>query len=324
PLLLSAQPYFQQQVDHRIHVRLDDDRHFLHAYQEFTYTNNSPDRLDTLWMHIWPNAYRDHSSALSQQMVRMGDLDLHFATEEERGWIDSLDFRTNDIPLIWAEHPDHGDIAWIVLDRSLEPGGSITITTPFRVKIPSSKFSRLGHTGQAYLITQWYPKPAVYDENGWHAMPYLTQGEFFSEFGSIEVSITLPENYVVGATGVLQNKEEKAFLDRLAQLSIDSADNAFPPSDPDRTTLRFVQDSIHDFAWFADKRFIVRKGNVTLPRSGRSIDTWTMFTPKNAALWENSIDYVNESVRLYSEWIGDYPYAHCTAIDGTISAGGGM
>src|SRR5690606_7611636 len=55
-----------------------------------------------------------------------------------------------------------------------------------------------------------------------------------------------------------------------------------------------------------------------------TIDTWTMFTPKNAALWENSIEYVNESVRLYSEWIGDYPYDACTAIDGTISAGGGM
>lgn len=335
PLLVFGQVYFQQEVDYTIDVRLDDRSHMLHGQETFTYQNNSATTLDTIWIHLWPNAYHDRSSALCEQLARNGDLDLHFATEEERGWIDSLDFAENDADASWGYHSIHRDIAWIKLNLPLAPGTRTTISTPFRVKIPDGKFSRLGHTGQAYYITQWYPKPAVFDAEGWHAMAYLTQGEFYSEFGSFDVSITLPANYVVGATGSLQNLAEVAWMDSLAALP--SADheryylekqrekmNAFPASTAAIKTLRFIQDNVHDFAWFADKRFIVCKSEVVLPKSGRTVKTWALFTPKNAELWSDAVSYVNESVRFYSEWVGDYPYDACTAIDGTISAGGGM
>lgn len=323
---VSAQPYFQQQVDYVIDVRLDDKAHFLRATEAFTYHNNSPSTLDTLWIHLWPNAYRDRSTALCRQKDAQNDFDLHFAKEEERGWIDSVDFRSEGLKLAWALDAMNQDIAWIKLNEPLAPGGSIQITTPFRVKIPDAKFSRLGHTGQAYYITQWYPKPAVFDRSGWHDMPYLNQGEFYSEFGSFDVSITLPSNYVVGATGLLQdNPAEEAWMDSLAMLPAPTGrSNAFPPSVATTKTLRFKQDHVHDFAWFADKRFLVRNGEVTLARSGRKVQTQVLFTPANARLWKDAVTYVNESVRLYSQWVGDYLYARCTAIDGTIAAGGGM
>lgn len=328
PLLAFGQAYFQQRVDYTINVRLDDRTHTLHGDETFVYHNNSPHALDTLWIHLWPNAYRDKSTALCRQLDSHGDLDLHFATEEERGWIDSLGFKADDVQAAWGYHPKHADIGWLKLNTPLVPGGSTRISTPFRVKIPDGKFSRLGHTGQAYYITQWYPKPAVFDAQGWHAMPYLTQGEFYSEFGSFDVSITLPANYVVGATGLLQdNPTEEAWMNERASqpFGMDvSGGNAFPASAAEFKTLRFTQDNVHDFAWFADKRFIVRKSEVVLPKSGRSVKTWALFTPKNARLWEDAVSYVNESVRLYSEWVGDYPYDACTAVDGTISAGGGM
>ncbi len=336
PLLVFGQGYFQQQVDYRINVRLDDKAHVLYGQEQFVYQNNSTTTLDTLWIHLWPNAYKDRTTALCKQLDHSGELDLHFATEEERGWIDSLDFTENDVKVTWGYHPRHADIGWIKLNSPLTPGGQVRIGTPFRVKIPDGGFSRLGHTGQAYYITQWYPKPAVFDAEGWHAMPYLTQGEFYSEFGSFDVSITLPRNYVVGATGVLQNAEELALMDRMAgpewHYPIAMTDirtgrpryNDFPVSANETKTLRFIQDHVHDFAWFADKRFIVRKSEVALPKSGRTVKTWALFTPKNAELWRDAVSYVNESVRFYSEWVGDYPYDACTAIDGTISAGGGM
>jgi hypothetical protein len=97
------------------------------------------------------------------------------------------------------------------LPAPLLPGEKTIITTPFHVKLPYN-YSRGGHDGQSYQITQWYPKPAVYDSKGWHAMPYLDQGEFYSEFGSFDVSITVPKNYVVAATGELQNGDEKEWL----------------------------------------------------------------------------------------------------------------
>lgn len=330
PLALHAQPYFQQRVDHTIAVTLDDRAHVLRAQETFTYTNNSPNALDTLWVHLWPNAYRDRNTALCRQLDAHNDHGLHFAPEEMRGRIDSLDFTSDGRKLPWGLHPRHADIGWIALPAPLAPGTRIAISTPFRVALPSGAISRLGHTGQAYYITQWFPKPAVYDSRGWHAMPYLTQGEFYSEFGSYDVSITLPENYVLGATGErVDSPAEDAWMDSLAQLPPSFVLGArhgdpFPRSSPRMKTVRFHQDDVHDFAWFADKRFQVRKGEVTLERSGRRVTTWTLVTPRNAALWADALTYVNESVRLYSRWVGDYPYAACTAVDGTTAAGGGM
>lgn len=320
---------FQQRVDHAITVRLDDQEHVLRGLARFTYHNNSPVALDTLWVHLWPNAYADRHTALCHQLDAAGELDLHFARPEDRGRIDSLDFRAEDQALLWGLHPQHADIGWIKLPTPLAGGRSITVDTPFRVKVPDGRFSRLGHTGQAYHITQWYPKPAVFDQEGWHAMPYLTQGEFFADFGRYEVSITLPANYVVGATGLLQNTEENRWMDSLATVPAPERSGRkgaapFPPSAPTWKTIRFVQDSVHDFAWFADKRFVVRKGEVLLPTSGRSVTTWALSTPRNAALWENAVSYINEALLHYSRTVGDYPYAACTAVDGTISAGGGM
>ena len=125
------------------------------------------------------------------------------------------------------------------------PGATIKITTPFRVKIPSSSISRLGHTGQAYGISQWYPKPAVYDKFGWHAMPYLNIGEFYSEYGSFDVNITLPKNYVVGATGDLQNEEEIRWMTEKANetsfIKDFTNDMTFPPSDKETKTLNYKQ-----------------------------------------------------------------------------------
>ena len=328
PSAVCAQPYFQQHVAYTIDVRLDDSTHVLRGLEEFIYTNNSTVTLDTIHLHLWPNAYRDHRSALCKQLDAQNELDLHFAKQEERGHIDSLAFSDTQGPLTWGYDPVHPDIGWLLLRTPLAPGQQVTIRTPFLVKIPDGRFSRLGHTDQAYYITQWYPKPAVFDAQGWHAMPYLTLGEFYSEFGSFDVSITLPANYVVGATGELQNPEERAWMDSLSarplSMSISKGRDPFPPSDPTTKTIRFKQDSVHDFAWFADKRFQVRKSSIALPRSGNTVTTWALFTPKNAALWDKAASYVSESVRLYSQWVGDYPYRACTAVDGTISAGGGM
>lgn len=342
--LVLAQEPFQQRVDLTINVRLDDVAHVLHGEETIRYTNNSGTTLDTLWLHLWPNAYAAPNTALDKQLVRSGELDLHFASEEDRGWIDSLAFTaTYDAydsradQLAWGTHPAHADIAWLKLPRPLGSGERVTIATPFRVKVPDGRFSRLGHTGQAYYITQWFPKPAVFDKDGWHTMPYLTQGEFFSDFGSYEVSITLPANYVVGATGVLQNKEERELMDRMASPEWRYPEpitdlrtgkpryDQFPASTEEMKTLRFVQDNVHDFAWFADKRFRVRKDVATLPESGRAVTVWALFTPRNAGEWEaiGTRSLVNSLVH-YSEWLGDYPYDVCTAVDGTISAGGGM
>ena len=325
----QEKPYFQQQVNYNIDVRLDDIKHQLEANVKIEYTNNSPDKLDFIYFHLWPNAYKNYKSALSKQKLEEGDTKLYYADDAKLGFIDGLNFTSNGNTLQWEYTLENEDICRVFLPHILLPGETIEISTPFSVKIPLGVFSRLGHMGQSYQITQWYPKPAVYDKDGWHQMPYLNQGEFYSEYGTFDVKIRLPKNYVVGATGDLVNGEkELAWLNQLAEETskmIDfSTDMSFPASNDTVKTLHFHQENVHDFAWFADKRYHVLKGEVALPHSKRKVTTWAMFTNNEAHLWKKSIAYINDATYYYSLWNGDYPYNHVTAVDGALSAGGGM
>lgn len=326
--LLSAQDYFQQEVHYKIDVRLDDEKHELHAFESFEYINHAPHALHEIQMHLWPNAYAGNNSALAKQLIEDRNIDFHFSDDSRRGYIDSLDFKSEGLALKWRFDDTHKDICIISLNKALQPGESITISTPFHVKIPVSDFSRLGHSDQAYQITQWYPKPAVYDKDGWHAMPYLNQGEFYSEFGSFDVQITLPENYVVGATGDLQTPSEQKWLDKKAKktaLTLQfSKSTKFPDSSKNMKTIRYKQDKVHDFAWFADKRFNVLKSSVHLPESGREVISYAMFTNAYAEQWKYATQYINEALYHYSKWNGDYPYKQCTAVESALSAGAGM
>lgn len=326
----QSQPYFQQEVNYTIRVRLDDVHDELNADESIEYINNSPDELNFIYMHLWANGYKDNSTPLARQKLENGETNFYYSKEEDRGYIDQLDFRVDGKPVKWELLKDSIDICKMYLNEPLKSGARITITTPFHVKIPSGLFSRLGHIGQSYQITQWYPKPAVYDRHGWNYMPYLNQGEFYSEFGSFDVSITLPQNYVLGATGDMVNGQEElnwlnAKVNETEAIeSYDKTDLDFPPSDSIMKTLRFKQQHVHDFAWFCDKRYHVLKGEVTTPHTGHKVTTWIMFTNAEGNYWKNAIPYMNDAVYYYSLWNGDYPYEQCTAVDGTISAGGGM
>ena len=208
----NAQDYFQQEVNYTIKVKLDDEKHELSASETIQYINNSPDELKFIYIHLWPNAYKDNSTALAKDLLRTGNTKFYFSEEKDKGYIDQLDFKINGQPAKWELLKDSIDICKLYLNQPLKSKDSITISTPFHVKIPSAEFSRLGHVGQSYQVTQWYPKPAVYDKNGWNQMPYLQQGEFYSEFGSFDVSITLPKNYVLGATGDMVDGDRKSVV----------------------------------------------------------------------------------------------------------------
>ena len=322
--LAQQSNYFQQKVDYTIEVKLNDKEHSLSAFETFDYTNQSPDILDKLYIHLWPNAYKNAKTAMSKQKFRQGDFFMLWAKPTAKGYIDSLDFKVDGTQVKWEYFEGQEDIAVLALPKPLKPGESIRVSTPFYVKLPSGSISRLGHIEESYQITQWYPKPAVYDVKGWHPIPYLTQGEFYSEFGSFDVKITLPENYTVGATGDLQTQSEIDRLNALATSEGPSSDD-FPISSSTLKTLHYKQNNVHDFGWFADKRWIVRKGEVELPASKKKVTTWAFYTHGNRKEWEEEgIRSINDGLYYYSLWSGDYPYDVCTAVDGTISAGGGM
>ncbi|NOZ08525.1 MAG: M1 family metallopeptidase [FCB group bacterium] len=342
--------YFQQDVAYDIQVTLDDENHTLSANERLEYTNNSPDTLNFIWFHLWPNAYKDNTTALARQMLKNGGTRFYFSSDKQRGYIDSLNFKVNGVEALWNFHPQWIDVAKVMLPQPLLPGQTIVIETPFFVKLPEI-FSRMGHTEQHYEITQWYPKPAVYDLEGWHPMPYLNQGEFYSEFGTFDVTITLPRDYVVMATGdLVDGAREYAWLDSLAAEGAKVAALSKKELKTWRKkqmkaqkkrarkakkqkkeagaqvqkTLHYRQEKVHDFAWFADRDYVVQKGSLTTPELNREVTLWSAYLPKNAELWRDSIEYLHDSGYWYSVFYGDYPYNHITAVDGDLSAGGGM
>lgn len=327
-LISNAQNYWQQEVNYKIQVRLNDQKHELYGEETVEYINHSPDELSFIYFHLWPNAYENNRTALAKQKLQNNPDNELFKNPANRGFMDSLAFRVNGVPVTCEPHPEHNDICKLILNSPLHAGERITITTPFRVKIPAGGISRMGHIGQSYQITQWYPKPAVYDKKGWHPIPYLDMGEFYSEFGSFDVSITLPKNYIVGATGELQTASEIKWMSELAEKGArqDSFSKRTPliRSDSVFKTIRYTEKNVHDFAWFADKGFHVLKGSVILPHSGDMVTTWSLFPDRVGKFWKKSPGYIHDAVYYYSLWLGNYPYKNCTALEGPLGAGGGM
>ncbi len=355
---VCQQAYFQQQVNYKIDVTLNDLENTLDGFEIINYTNNSTDTLHFIWFHLWPNAYKNDQTAFSEQLLQLGRTDFYFADNDKRGYINRLDFKVNGITSILEDHPQYIDVAKLILPTPLAPGQNIKITTPFHEKLPFN-FSRGGYVDDTYQITQWYPKPAVYDNRGWHPMPYLDQGEFYSEFGNFSVQITVPKEYVIAATGELQNQEEVKWMKERNQPSAISVPQpaiknqqkaiskkqnlsgkkplpkkvnapSIKPEIPvpvkktiELKTLTYTQNNVHDFAWFANKNFIVNYDTLKLA-SGKVIEAWSLYTPKGKEVWKNSIQYIKDAVRTRSAWLGEYPYNTVTAVEAKMGFEGGM
>jgi hypothetical protein len=327
----TQKDYFQQQTDYRIHAVLNDTAHTLKGDISVTYTNNASESLSFIYFHLWMNAFGNKNSAYAQQLLQQGNTKFYFAENETLGGYGDLDFTIDGKKCTVEADKIYPDILKIVLPNPLKTGEKTIISTPFTLKLPYA-FSRGGHVGQQYLMTQWYPKPAVYDVQGWHVMPYLDQGEFYADFGNFDVTLALPENYVLGATGVLQTDSEKDFLQKIIKnteggMSTDNgqrtADNTPIPSSKNVKTIRFTAENVIDFAWFADKNFKVLHSQATL-KSGKKVDTYAYFTPKHNKNWSKAHEYIKRAVEFYSENVGEYPHPHASAVMTDAPFEGGM
>lgn len=113
--------YFQQEVNYQIRVTLDDTLHTLRGEVRMEYINHSPDTLKEIWLHLWPNAYRDRRTAFCRQKLRLGDAKFYFAPDSSLGYIRQLDFRVNGRSVQWEYHPTHADIAYLFLPEVCRP-----------------------------------------------------------------------------------------------------------------------------------------------------------------------------------------------------------
>jgi len=326
--LTAQNGYWQQQLRYNINVSLNDQENSISGYETIVYKNNSPSTLNFIWFHIWANAYKNNKTALYKQIKndksRLKKLDNYGS-----GSMDSLNFTVNGLPAKTEAHPNRQyiDIIKLVLDKPLLPGDSVTIATPFKVTLPPY-FSRSGYADGEFMNCQWYPKPAVFDKNGWHEFPYLDMGEFYSEYASYSVNITVPSSYVVAATGTLETKEEleaykKAGARNVAQRTGTPATYQQVFSTENKT-LRYYAEQVPDFAWFAGKDFLIQYDTLLLP-GGKIIDAFSYYRNVPNTIWNNSIDYIKSGTVKYSEWVGSYAYPVVQAIEGPKNnSSGGM
>lgn len=317
-LMAQEDNYWQQQLSYNIDVTLNDSTKSLTGNETIIYRNTSPTPLDFIWFHLYPNAYKDKTTAMFQQIIRDPE-----RKEKIRlfsgGTISNLAFTVNGKQAATMPHPNKAyiDVVKLILPQPLQPGDSAVIATPFTVQLPAY-FSRSGYADGEFMICQWYPKPAVFDKDGWHEMPYLDRGEFYSEYASYAVNITLPSSYVVGATGTLQTPEENDAYKTIGSYNFQNHDNAKSYESPFKgktKTLTYYADRVPDFAWFADKHFIIQYDTIRL-NADKIIDGFTYYHPKKNTNWIYSLDYVKDAVRYYSNWIGDYDYPVVQAAEG--------
>ncbi|MBK8724038.1 MAG: M1 family metallopeptidase [Saprospiraceae bacterium] len=322
-----GQGYFQQQVNYDIKVSLNDKKQVAQATVLIDYHNNSSKTLKEIKFHFWANAHQSqNASPLAKQLVEKDKLDWYFAKDDALGGYSNIEILYQNNKIEWTFEDESKEICTVKLPEELLPKKTIQLKINYQLKIPFL-ISRLGHVKNEYAISQWYPKPAVYNQNGWNTMPYLDQGEFFSEFGNYEVDITLPENYVVAATGTLQTESEKKWLSKIAKEQTEERMQRVGSKEitasPNLKTIHFSAQNVHDFAWFASKRFIVDQSKLTLNKD-KTIEVNSFYYPESAKVWQHSNGFAQRAIQYFSEEIGEYPYPQISVVNGDLKAGGGM
>ena len=186
---------------YKIDVRLDTQRHRLDGWATIHYRSGADSALPAIYLHAYPNAFSNPRTIYARDVERQTeDFSMRYWKPEDFGWMEIDSVTAGGVP---AKVAMDETIARVDLPRPLAPGDSVSLRLHFVVQIPK-QFDRLGHRGEEYSISQWYPKLVVYDENGWHPDPFHYAAEFYGDFGTFDVAITLPDRYWVGSTGVLK------------------------------------------------------------------------------------------------------------------------
>jgi len=309
---LGAQPdslYFQQFVRYAIDVRLNTEKRMLSGMERIVYVNHSPDTLRQIFLHLYPNAFESKQTALMRDYLKRFNRSFVDMPEKYRSYLRVSDVRIDGSPVV----PEVDEtVAQLALPAPLMPQDSIEVTLVFEEKIPA-EIARSGYRGDQYDISQWYPKVAVYDQNGWHAEK-LRAGEFYGEFGVYDVRIMVPAGFVVAATGELREGDAGWSLNPAGSPSRSSSAQAQGGS-AEHKTLHFHAENVHDFAWSASPRFAVQDS------LWKGIAVQSVFNAGSKA-WQDSALVRGIRVMDYmSERVGLYPYPKMTIVQSLMPGG---
>ncbi len=327
--------YWQQRVDYVIRATLDTADRSVRGEERITYTNNSPDTLRYLWLQLDQNVFNSQSRG-----AHLFEKRSRFGTGGAEGGVRIIKVGEPAAPAARGRparpastlpYLVNGTVMKVNLARPLPPGGRQVVEISWSFPFGPNR-NRMGieemDGGITYEVAQWYPRLAVYDDvRGWNTEQYYGQGEFYLEYGSFDVSLTVPADMIVAATGVLRNPQDvltAAQRSRLTQARRSAqtvmirgpqevGDPASRPAAPSGTlTWRFTADSVRDFAWAASRTFVWDAVGVN---GGRTL-AMSFYPPSTAPLWKEASEYAKFALESYSADWEPYPYPTASNVRG--------
>jgi len=327
----QAAGYFQQGVDYRIEARLDEPGNVLHGRARLRYTNRGPRGLDTIYVHQHLNAFRPNS-AWARREAGYGETRFQKLGPEDHAYERFTAVRV-DGRTVRAAYPIAPDstVAAIPLGARLAPGASVTLDMDWDARLSTTP-RRQGRAGRHYDWAQWYPRVAVYDRGGWEAHPLLPQGEFYGEYATYDVTLDVPADQVIGATGVAVEGDpgytvtpfEKGFYRPAAAVQLGLLGGA---AEGGRKRVRFHAENVHHFAWSADPRYraegvtrLVMSDAEPAPRGLPAIHA--LFLPEDTS-WSGgkAARYTYDALAWLQAKLSPYPWPQLTNVH-RIEGGG--
>jgi hypothetical protein len=323
-------------VDYAIDVRLDPVKKQLTGRERLTWRNPSSDPVPDLWFHLYLNAFKNSRTTFMRESG--GQLRSDEMTKDSWGWIDVTSMRLADgtelRPRATFEQPDDENkddqtVMRVVLPEPVPPGGSVTLDIEFLAQLPEV-FARTGYKRDFYLVGQWFPKLGVYEPagmrgratSGWNSHQFHANSEFYANFGRYRVSMTVPESFVLGATGR-----------RVSRVA----------NNDGTVTYTHEQSDVHDFAWTADPEYVeIRErfsatADVT-PKEyaevarllGRTVEEVRLSDVEIILLIHRPrlpqarrhIESAKHAIKYFGLWYGRYPYPTLTVVDPAFGGGG--
>ncbi|WP_299181903.1 M1 family metallopeptidase [uncultured Aquimarina sp.] len=300
--------YWQQHVDYKMNVDMNVENFQYKGTQELVYTNNSPDSLYQVFYHLYFNAFQP-GSEMDVRSRNIEDPDprvmdrISKLTPEEIGYLKVSSLKQNGKEVTYEIA---GTVLEVQLNEPIAPGKKVTFSMNFDGQVPNQirRSGRNSSEGVALSMTQWYPKMAEYDFEGWHADPYIAR-EFHGVWGNFDVTINIDKNYILGGSGYLQNPQEIGYGYEKPGTKVKRKGK--------KLSWHFIAPNVHDFTWAADPEYIhdvvqVPDGPVLhflYKNKEEYLENWKKLQPKSVDL-----------MKYFSATIGKYPYDQYSIIQG--------
>ena len=306
-------PLSQRVVAYAIDARYDPDKHAVDATETLTYHNLTGQALDRFPFHLYLNGFQPKAT-----WVHEAHRDGNFrSTTFEDAWdpkhsgssdVTSLEVvgmgdLTKQMKFVSPDdgNPDDKTVFEVQLPRPVPPGQDVVFKIKFHAVFPEV-IARTGYKRTFLLAGQWFPKVGVWWHGAWNCHQFHALTEFFADFGTYDVNITLPKSYIIGATGVQTGEKQNA----------------------DGTkTVAFHAEDVHDFAWTADPNFKVVDSE--FDGSVGAVKVRLLTYEGHESSWDRYISIMQQTMKRFDEWYGPYPYAQITVVDpphGAEEAGG--